>query len=755
MSSFRLLALTLAFPLLCAAQTDCPNEAEVSIITEMWGEEISWNIYGDSGDIVASGGNYESNSVYVSTVCLTDSCYILELVDSFGDGWNGATISVNFAASGVMIGPLSLATGSNTAFAVGYASECNGVPLDSNGDGGNNEVWGCTDPEAVNYNPAATFDNGSCIESCDCPEVYDPVCGYDYFSGETLTFDNLCQLECVGAYLQWEGDCSEQPIYGCMDSEALNYDADATADSGWCVYTPNCDGSAFVALTSAGTALDSLTGNVFGGTTGHFEGADGPVNDFVQWYDDAGNTTSYGCLEDGCYNFYVYGGWNNGGAIEMSIDGGDPTTYVLGADEFQAVFAVGINAEDCEVFIAGCTDPEASNYDPNATEDNGSCIYPFYCEDNLIAGQLYVCTFSQGDEVSLTIVDSQGDVLYSQDGYPNLTIDYIDICLDPEECYTAIMSNNAGGDSWNGGYFWIQSSYEEWANGSLEGAASESLEFGWADDCGDVIQSDVFGCTDPSALNYTPLATIDDGSCLYDNVDSLDCGGDNLVTGIFFSNDPWSDEVSWAIMDSLGNSVLEGDGGNSNPAGFYQTCLPDGCYTLEVYDSFGDGWGGGLLVLTSGTEALTFSLEESDFASYPLVIGAGCEDDILTIWGCMDPDAMNFNASANADDASCEYGDGGPNNPGMSGWDTTVDFNIYPTPTGEIVNVLGDGFGFESPVVVRIKDMMGKLIMERTVNPSEGPAAWIFNVRNWPAGIYTAEGVQGNKVATGKILVAH
>lgn len=886
-----LFAAALALPLLCAAQTDCLNEAEIAITTEMWGEEISWHIYDANGVVVASGSDYESNSNYVSTVCFTDSCYTLELVDSFGDGWNGGTISVNFAALGIMIGPLSIPTGSYASFAVGYGSECNGVPLDSTGGGGNNDVWGCmdpaalnfdttatenccceypvdcstsntltivqpmdsgafgfgfvdiiiadsqgnhwypsfsamddegqwimegciadgcynltmynntiagtnnaaiimvngemqetytlgadvyivndglginedgcvfnvfgcTDPEAPNYNADATSDDGSCLEPCDCPEVYDPVCGYDYYSGTTLTFDNLCELECAGAYLQWEGDCNTPPVYGCMDSEALNFDANATADSGWCLYMPECDGTSFVTMTSAGTTVDSLTGNVFGGASGYFEGANGPVNDFIQWYDDAGNTTSYGCLEDGCYNFYVYGGWNNGSAVEVSVDGGDPITYVLGADEFQAVFAVGINTEDCEVFIAGCTDSEASNYNPNATEDNGSCIYPFSCEDDQIAGQLYVCTFSQGGEVSLTIVDSQGDVLYSQDGYPDLTIDYIDVCLDPEECYTAIMSNNAGGDSWNGGYFWLQTGSDEWVNGSLQGATSDSIEFGMADDCGDDISGDVWGCTDPAALNYDPLATIDDGSCQYDTVDSLDCGDDNLVAGIFLGSDPWFNEVSWAILDSAGNSVLIGDGGNGNAAGFSQSCLPDGCYTLELYDSFGDGWGGGLLIVTTGPEALTFALEESDFASYPLEIGAGCAGDVLTIWGCMDPDAMNFDPNANAEDDSCEYSDGGPNNPGMSGWDTTVDFSIYPTPTGEIVNVLGDGFDNESPVVVRIKDMMGKLIAERTVNPAEGPGAWIFDVRNWPAGIYTAEGMQGNKVATGKILVA-
>lgn len=27
----------------------------------------------------------------------------------------------------------------------------------------------------------------------------------------------------------------------------------------------------------------------------------------------------------------------------------------------------------------------------------------------------------------------------------------------------------------------------------------------------------VYGCTDPDAINYNPDATVDDGSCIYDN----------------------------------------------------------------------------------------------------------------------------------------------------------------------------------------------------------------------------------------------
>ena len=1009
MDRLFLLLSILGISALAAAQTDCAVEAEIVIATEMWADEITWNIYSEAGEIVASGSNYADYSVYTTTVCMPDSCYTLELLDTFGDGWNGCSISVNFADSGVMIGPLSMSTGSYASFAVGYGSECNGVSLDGTGGGGNADVWGCmdpdannfdpdatvnccctypvdcsasntltivqpmegnwggfgfaqitiagedgfpwypsyngvddegnwilegciedgcynlnifnnaiagetitvdilvngelqetytmgadvavvydglgineegcvfnvqgcTDPEAPNYNPDATIDDGSCLEPCDCPEVYDPVCGYDFFTGQTTTYDNLCELECAGAYLQWEGDCSDQPVYGCMDPDALNYDPNATSDSGWCVYLPECDGSTLVSMTSNASVVDSLFGNVIdGAVSGYFQGSDGVNSTFSNYVDAEGNQISIGCLEDGCYNFYVYSNnWTGGGSIEVTLDGGTPESFVIGADAFSAVFPFGVNETGCEVFIPGCTDPEALNYNPNATEDDGSCAYPFSCEDDQIAGQLYVCTFSAGNEVALTIVNSQGETIYSQNGYPDLTIDYIDICLDPEECYTAIMTNLAGGNSWNGGYFWIQAGWDEWVNGSLQGASTDSIEFGMADDCGDDIGGTVYGCTDPAALNYNPIATINDGSCIYDNggTDSLDCGGDNLVTGIFFPGDAFVNEVSWAVLDSLGNAVLTGDGGSTGNGtfdGVAQGCLPDGCYTLELYDAFGDGWGGGLLILTADPLALTFTLDDGDFASFPFEVGEGCGGSPLTIWGCTDPGATNFNPDANAEDGSCNYlfcelidvtivifslsgsddmswdftgfsadgdstwvsgtglvdfgvqnhtlclapgcygmemqstsaagwegwveiwadgelmasatydptgensmsmgigmdcGDdpgatGGTTNAGMSGWDDSVDFSIYPTPTGEIVNILGDGFDNESPVVVRIKDMMGKLIAERTVVPADGPAGWMFNVRDWPAGIYTAEGTQGERVATGKIMVAH
>ena len=145
--------------------------------------------------------------------------------------------------------------------------------------------------------------------------------------------------------------------------------------------------------------------------------------------------------------------------------------------------------------------------------------------------------------MALTITDSQGNVIYDQQGYPNGTIDFFELCLDPEECYTATLTNLAGNDSWNGGYFWIHVGNVEWVNGTLDGASSDEIVFGTGEDCEDSVTPNeddfVFGCTDPWALNYNPLAVFDDGSCEYEDNTGGNGGGNRWTASTVKASPPW------------------------------------------------------------------------------------------------------------------------------------------------------------------------------------------------------------------------
>ena len=145
------------------------------------------------------------------------------------------------------------------------------------------------------------------------------------------------------------------------------------------------------------------------------------------------------------------------------------------------------------------------------------------------------------------------------------------------------------------------------------------------------------GCTDPIALNYDPTANNDDGSCTYctDNLIDISCTGGSFQT-----------EVSWVLYDSQGNNVLAGGAPYSSTE-----CLPDDCYTLDMVDSFGDGWNGntftmsiGGAVIGSGT-ILQGSTGTADFS-----VGVTCP-----VLGCTDPAAVNYDPNANTDDGSCAY----------------------------------------------------------------------------------------------------
>jgi len=143
---------------------------------------------------------------------------------------------------------------------------------------------------------------------------------------------------------------------------------------------------------------------------------------------------------------------------------------------------------------------------------------------------------------------------------------------------------------------------------------------------------------DPDALNYDPNAIEDDGSCQY----PVDCEG---LTSVLISvgGGSYESEVSWSI------------GGFSGVVGDAEACLEDGCMTFNMYDSWGDGWNGNTVTITSESGVLLTGTLESG-SEGTLSFGLNYEGDCgPSVTGCTDETALNYNPNATEDDGSCEY----------------------------------------------------------------------------------------------------
>ena len=188
-------------------------------------------------------------------------------------------------------------------------------------------------------------------------------------------------------------------------------------------------------------------------------------------------------------------------------------------------FALSVQA--CDDQVSGCTDPMATNFNPSATIDDGSCTSPLeitcgaFMTENFCYGNqedtLFVYASEAGEPVTL-IFDAavfvneaggfgQPDGLRVYDGFNTdgvLLFDYDDILFEDEP------SPNLAGFTFSGLSGGITIELHSNGNGSCQNGNVPSAT--WRVGCGDI---DVPGCTDPEAVNYVPTANIDNGSCFY------------------------------------------------------------------------------------------------------------------------------------------------------------------------------------------------------------------------------------------------
>lgn len=106
------------------ATGDCENY-QVTVSAGTWPGEVSWNLINQDGTAILSGG-----APFNQNVCLPNGCYTLDMIDSWGDGWNGAVWNILFEGENQGSGTINDGAQGSSSFCLDEY-----VPVDEEDDG--------------------------------------------------------------------------------------------------------------------------------------------------------------------------------------------------------------------------------------------------------------------------------------------------------------------------------------------------------------------------------------------------------------------------------------------------------------------------------------------------------------------------------------------------------------------------------------------------------------------------------------------
>ena len=545
-------------------------------------------------------------------------------------------------------------------------------------------TYGCTDPDAENYDASANNSNNSCEYAEGCTQS--SALNYD---SEAFLDDGSCEFEGT--------DPSASPVYGCTDSLAQNFNPSATVGDDSCQYLEGCknpsatnynpsaiidDGSCLFGEGSAQQDAEYVFGCADPKADSYYDDVDINVIEnsgqvFIADNQQCTYETTGGCTSPSADNFDPNAKYDDGSCqfndLSVAVEQGTADgNYLIGctdssADNFlspadltEGQQLVSDNAQCTYDTTGGCTSPVADNYDSTALFDNGTCTFNNLPQDVEVASSsdfyLVGCTNTLADNY-ITEADLTGNQVLAPDASQCTFVTNSGCTVENALNYDVSAVFDDGSCEFDEtsvaptsiSYFPVCNDPEASNFANAEIGSELAPNFIYAADNSQCIYSS--GCTDSNAINYDPDAYNDDSSCLFNGGVS----GNTMVSPgeaeRIFLNCFGGDTGTAALIDFLAGY------GSEIPLGDVQDLTRDldgeNCFltTEDVLPAVDVNYEQFCADPNATNTGDSIAIEQA--GNYPVPNNSLC--DYTGVEGCTDPNADNTSPTATIDDGTCIY----------------------------------------------------------------------------------------------------